>query len=57
METEHDATHQEPSPTPTAKKHYSQPSLLLYGDVRDLTLAPTPYVEAESGRGAGYRSL
>ncbi len=36
------------------KKAYNPPKLSILGDVRDLTLAPSPGI-AESGRGSGHR--
>lgn len=36
------------------KKVYNPPSLINLGDVRDLTLAPSPGT-TESGRGPGFR--
>ncbi|MCB8950849.1 MAG: hypothetical protein H6650_02425 [Ardenticatenales bacterium] len=44
-----------PSPTPV-KKPYAKPGLTHYGDVRDLTLSPSPAPEFESGQGFGFRS-
>lgn len=37
-------------------RRYHQPILRKYGNVRDITLAPTPVPEIESGRGAGFRA-
>ena len=37
------------------KKAYHQPNLISYGDVRDLTLAPSPGL-FESGRGYNFRT-
>jgi len=38
-----------------SKKAYTRPKLSVYGDVRDLTLAPTPYPTQESGTGLPRR--
>jgi hypothetical protein len=38
----------------TTRKAYARPVLTAYGDVRDLTLAPTPG-EFESGPGLGFK--
>ncbi len=38
------------------KKPYQKPQLQHYGDVRDLTLSPSPAPEFESGQGFGFRS-
>lgn len=37
------------------KKPYRSPKLMVLGDVRDLTLAPSPGVN-ESGLGGGYKT-
>lgn len=42
-------------PTAPAKKQYSSPHLVSYGDVRDLTLGPSPGV-GESGNPAVFRA-
>lgn len=54
---------QKPQPTPDnqpvsppPKKTYHKPTLQHYGDVRDLTLSPSPQPQFESGRGFGFRS-
>lgn len=48
-----------PPTTPTssgeAKKPYTRPTLIHYGDVRDLTLSPSPGT-FESGLGLGKMS-
>lgn len=40
---------------PPTKKAYRTPVLTEFGDLRDITLAPTPG-QFESGRGIGWRS-
>jgi hypothetical protein len=37
------------------RKRYEHPVLARYGNVRDITLAPTPGT-FESGRGSGFRA-
>lgn len=36
------------------RKSYHRPSLRVYGDLRDITLAPTLTATGESGRGLPY---
>jgi hypothetical protein len=46
----------EPSSNAPNRRPYTKPRLTSYGDIRDLTLAPTPGTQIESGRGAGRRT-
>ena len=46
----------QPSSNAPNRKPYAKPRLTLYGDIRDLTLAPTPGARIESGRGINRRT-
>lgn len=46
-------------PTPAVankKQPYHRPALSCFGDMRTMTLSPTPFPEEESGRVGTYRS-
>jgi hypothetical protein len=45
------------SPKDCPMKAYAKPVLTEYGDIRDLTLAPSPFPQLESGRAGSWRSL
>jgi hypothetical protein len=59
MEDVMDRTNDEPARSPAGstdeKKPYSRPVLTRFGDIRTLTLAPSPGT-FESGLGSGFRS-
>jgi hypothetical protein len=55
MNNRQDQVDRRAASSPNEKKPYSRPLLTRFGDVRSLTLAPSPGM-FESGYGSGFKS-
>lgn len=56
MKRQEDKYQESPHEGALVRKPYTKPVLQVYGELRDITLAPTPAAEYESGAGAGFKS-